>query len=216
MHLEILVEDASGLTLLETLVPKILGEQGAPHTWRLLSYKGVGNIPKGLKATGDPAARILLDRLPALLRGYAKTPGVDALVVVLDSDRRDCKDLLAELHALQADCASQSTVLFRLAIEELEAWYFGDQQAILAAYPRAKQQIFRGYAQDSICGTWEFLAEALYPGGMKAVRKSGWPLPGQLKHEWARAIGPHMDIERNQSPSFGKLRDGLRRLVQSA
>lgn len=36
----------------------------------------------------------------------------------------------------------------------------------------------------------------------------------QLKRQWAEHIAPLMDIEHNQSPSFGKLRDGLRRLVQ--
>lgn len=48
MHIEILVEDSSGQTLLETLVPKILGAQGDPHTWRIHFYKGVGRIPKTL------------------------------------------------------------------------------------------------------------------------------------------------------------------------
>jgi hypothetical protein len=70
-----------------------------------------------------------------------------------------------------------------------------------------------GYEQDSICGTWEIVADALYPGGAKKVKKEGWPLPGQLKNEWAENIGPLMDIENNASPSFCKLREGLRRLI---
>jgi hypothetical protein len=37
MHIEILVEDSSGQTLLETLVPKLLGMQGEPHSWRIHS-----------------------------------------------------------------------------------------------------------------------------------------------------------------------------------
>jgi hypothetical protein len=32
MHFEILVEDASGKLLLDSLLPKILGELGNPHT----------------------------------------------------------------------------------------------------------------------------------------------------------------------------------------
>lgn len=70
------------------------------------------------------------------------------------------------------------------------------------------------YQQDSICGTWEVLADVVYPGGFAAIKKAGWPLPGQVKHEWAKRIAPKMDVEKNVSPSFCKLRDGIRRLVQ--
>jgi len=91
MHIEFLVEDSSGEKLLAQLLPRILGEQGASHTWRLKAYKGIGRIPQGLTAKADPAKRMLLDQLPRLLQGYGKTPGIDAVVVVLDTDRRDCK-----------------------------------------------------------------------------------------------------------------------------
>jgi len=106
--------------------------------------------------------------------------------------------------------------LFRLAIEEIEAWYLGDQDALLAAYPRAKRNLLEKYEQDSACDTWELLADAVHSGGSAAIKKAGWPLPGQVKHEWAERIGPLMDPERNLSPSFGKLRDGLRRLLSDA
>ncbi|MCG5499653.1 DUF4276 family protein [Ectothiorhodospira lacustris] len=216
MHIEILVEDSSGQMLLETLVPKILGAQGDPHTWRIHFYKGIGRIPKNLNAGGDPAKRILLDQLPKLLRGYGRTPGIDAVVVVLDSDRRDCVDFLAELKALAAGCNPAPNTLFRIAVEEMEAWYFGDRQALLTAYPRAKTDVLNRYQQDSVCETWERLADAIYPGGSAAIKKAGWPLPGQVKHEWAEKIGPLLEPDQNISPSFGKLRDGLRRLAVEA
>lgn len=216
MHIEILVEDASGAKLLESLLPKLFGEQGKPHTWRVHAYKGIGRIPKNLGAGGDPAKRILLDQLPKILRGYGKTPGIDAVVVVLDSDRRDCVDFLAELKALAAGYNPVPNTLFRIAIEEMEAWYFGDQQALTTAYPKAKIDVLQCYQQDSVCGTWEKLADAIYPGGSTAIKKAGWPLPGQVKYEWAEKIGPLLDPDRNISPSFGKLRDGLRRVVAEA
>lgn len=213
MHIEILVEDRSGEQLLSILAPQLLGDFGEPHTWRIISYKGIGRIPKGLKARTDPNKRILLDQLPRLLTGYGKTPGIDAVVVVLDVDKRDCRDFLAELQRLAANCNPLPRTIFRLAIEEIEAWYLGDQKALTAAYPRARREVLDRYVQDCACNTWELLADAIYPGGSKAIKEKGWPLPGQIKHEWANTIGPSMDIANNESPSFNKLRDGFHRLI---
>ena len=137
MHIEFLVEDSSGEKLLAQLLPCILGEQGELHTWRLKAYKGIGRIPPGLTAKADPAKRMLLDQLPKLLQGYGKTPGIDAVVVVLDTDRRDCKDFLQELKSVAEGCKPAPSTLFRLAVEEMEAWYLGDREALMKAYPRA-------------------------------------------------------------------------------
>lgn len=216
MHIEVLVEDSSGERLLAQLLPQILGGQGEPHTWRLKAYKGIGRIPQGLTAKADPAKRILLDQLPRLLQGYGKTPGIDAVVVVLDTDRRDCRAFLQELQSVANQCNPAPNTMFRLAIEEMEAWYLGDRAALLKAFPRAKREVLDRYVQDSVCGTWELLADAVHGGGAAAIKKVGWPLPGQIKHEWAEKIGPFMNLHQNASPSFGKLRDGLTRLIAQA
>ncbi len=214
MHLEVLVEDSSCATLMNLLLPKLIGEFGVPNTWRVHNYRGIGRLPKDLAGHVDPTKRMLLDQLPRILRGYGRTPGIDAVVVVLDTDRRNCKELLLELVALAARCQPTPKTLFRLAIEEIEAWYFGDQAALFGAYPRAKKPIVQKYVQDSVCGTWELLADAIYSaGGSAKIKQEGWPLPGQVKHEWAQNIGSRMDPESNVSASFCKLRDGLRRLV---
>lgn len=213
MHIEVLVEDSSGERLLAQLLPHILGEQGVRHTWRLKAYMGIGRIPPGLTAKADPAKRILLDQLPRLLQGYGRTPGIDAVVVVLDTDRRDCKEFLKELKAVARRCQPAPRTLFRLAIEELEAWYLGDRAGLMQAYPRARREVLDRYVQDSVCNTWELLADAVRVGGAAAIKKAGWPLPGQIKHEWAEKIGPFMRTDQNASPSFGKFRDGLLRLV---
>jgi hypothetical protein len=213
MHIEILVEDGSGKKLLQFLLPQLLGPQGEPLTWRLHAYKGIGRIPHGLVAKADPAKRMLLDQLPRLLRGYGKTPGIDIVVVVLDSDRQSPASFLAELSAIARTCRPIQKTSFSLAIEEMEAWYFGDRNALLAAFPKAKRSVLDNYVQDSVCGTWETLADAIFPGGSQAIKSAGWPLSGQIKHEWAEKIGPFMDPDRNISPSFGKLRDGLRQLT---
>jgi hypothetical protein len=213
MHLEVLVEDSSGAKLVEALLPQIIGQLGAVHTWRVHPYRGIGRLPDGLVAKADPAKRALLDQLPRLLSGYGKTPGVDAVLVVLDNDQRDPVTFLQELEGVLDQCHPAPEAQFHLAVEEIEAWLLGDRNALLAAYPRAKKDVLNRYKQDSICGTWETLADALYPGGSLAVRKAGWPLPGQIKHEWVEQVSGCMDVETNDSPSFCRFRDELRALV---
>jgi len=213
MHIEVLVEDSSGARLVEVLLPALIGQFGSPHTWKVRRYKGLGRIPAGLSAQSDPSKRALLDQLPRLLAGFGKTPGTDAVVVVVDSDQRVCKDFLSELQSVLSRCRPAPRTLFRLAIEEVEAWLLGDREALLAAYPRAKKDVLARYRQDSVCGTWEVLADAVHVGGSVSVKKSGWPAAGRVKHEWAERIGPLMNVEQNVSPSFSKFRDGLRRLV---
>jgi len=213
MHIELLVEDSSGARLIEDVIGRILGDQSAVLTWRIHSYKGLGRLPKGLVASPDASKRILLDRLPSILRGYGKTPGVDWVVVVVDSDEKDCKIFLKELKGVVEKIIPQPQVLFRLAIEEMEAWYLGDEAAVMGAYPNADKAVLKAYKQDSVCGTWEILANAVYKGGAAAVKSIGWPMAGELKHEWAEKIAPRMDVETNLSPSFKKFRDGLREIA---
>ena len=218
MHFEFLVEDASGKILLESVVNTILGSNGAPHTYRIISYKGIGSIPKGMTGKIDVQKRILLDRLPKLLRGYGKSfQQIDAaVVVVVDLDTRECEEFKQELLGVLATCNPAPTALFRIAIEEMEAWLLGDKNAILAAYPKAKQQVLNGYVQDAICRTWELLADAIHKGGANALKKEGWPAPGRAKCEWAGNIGPHINVETNQSKSFQVFRDGVRCLAGAA
>ncbi|MCD6389644.1 MAG: hypothetical protein J7L69_09535, partial [Desulfobulbaceae bacterium] len=111
-------------------------------------------------------------------------------------------------------CNPQPKTLFRIAIEEGEAWLLGDRNAVKAAYPHAKNQPLNAYVQDSICGTWEVLADVVYPGGSQKLKKLGWPHTGQAKCEWANKIAPHFDVESNLSKSFQVFRDGIRNLMQ--
>ena len=216
MHFEILVEDSSGTRLLEHLLPKLIGPRDAPHSWRLHPYRGISRIPKNLVKEPFPAHRDLLLQLPRLLRGYVRTPGYNAVVVVCDTDRRNCAEFLEALRDVAKATGAERITMFRLAIEEVESWYLGDPKALFAAYPAAKKGLYEAYSQDSICGTWERLADIVEPGGSRAIQNAGRSAPGDVKHKWAKDIGPLMDPDRNRSPSFGKLRDGLRRLAAAA
>ena len=107
----------------------------------------------------------------------------------------------------------QPDARFCLAIEEGEAWLLGDLAAIRAAYPHAKTSVLNGYVNDSICGTWECLADAVYRGGAAALKKKGRHAVGREKSAWAENIPPHMNVEKNNSPSFAYFREKLRELT---
>ncbi len=215
MHYEVLVEDQSGAIAMGCIIPKILGSFGKPHTWRIIAYKGVGRIPKNLRGKADPSKRILLAQLPRLLKGYGKSlpKNENCVIVVADLDDRDCLKFKEELTQLLHQCNPPPRAKFRIAVEELEAWFLGDPQAILSAYPKTNKKVLKTYRQDSICGTWETLADAVFPGGAGALKKAGWPLPGKEKCKWAQDIAPHMDVEKNQSKSFQAFRDCLRTIA---
>jgi hypothetical protein len=217
MHFEILVEDQSGKKTLDILVPKILG---TGHTFRIHAYRGIGRIPKNLGRQVDASKRILLEQLPKLLRGYGKTfasyPDSDpaAVIVVCDLDDRCLKTFRHELFVILQVCDPKPETRFCIAIEEGEAWFLGDIPAIKAAYPRAKEAILNLYENDSICGTWESLANAIYPRGSKALSAKGWQAIGMAKSEWSEKISPHMDVLNNSSPSFNYFREKLLYLVE--
>ena len=213
MHFEVLAEDQSGSIALDIILRKILGATN--HTWRLHPYKGIGRIPKNLHTVPDPRKRLLLNHLPSLLRGYGQSlqPGRDCVVIVVDLDSRNCMAFKQELLGVVNTLGGGPRTLFRIAIEECEAWLLGDRSAVKAAYPRARDLVLDGYTQDSVCGTWEVLADAVHSGGSAQLKTAGYPTAGRAKCEWARRIAPHMDVEGNRSASFRVFRDGIRNLA---
>ncbi|MBN9689240.1 MAG: DUF4276 family protein [Verrucomicrobia bacterium] len=217
MHFEFLTEDQSGKVMLELLLPELLPEADG-HTFNVHFYKGIGRIPKGMRPTADANKRILLDQIPRLLAGYGKAfakygscyPA--AVIVVCDLDDRNKARFEAELKALTTNIRPCPAHAFCLAIEEGEAWFLGDPPAIRSAYPYAKTSVMKNYEQDSICGTWELLADAVYHGGSETLKKEGWRRIGQEKSNWAQNITPHMQPGQNKSPSFNQFIKTVRKL----
>ena len=216
MHFEVLVEDASGKAALDALVPKMIGGQ---HTFQVHPYKGIGRIPRNLTSSADVGHRLLLDQLPRLLRGYGKTfagytAGYESsVIVVCDLDDKCLKAFRQELFAVLNACNPKPETRFCIAIEEGEAWLLGDLDAIKAAYPKAKGGVLNRYRNDSICGTWELLADAICPGGSSGLVSSGWQAVGREKSRWSENIAPRMDVDNNASPSFQYFRRKLRELT---
>lgn len=218
MHFEILVEGQSERTALEPLLTKILGSYGNPHTWRIHKHRGIGELPANFASRPDPKNPTLLHNLPSKLRAYGKSLGDDGAVIVLVDmdDRPDCQAFKQELTDLLALCHPAPRCKFRIAIEELEAWYLGDRLALTAAYPLADAVVLDTYIQDSQCGTWEKLADAIYPGGHVALKAKGSIQCLEQKRLWARDICARMDVDTNQSPSFRCFRDAIRGYAQAA
>ena len=216
MHFEIFVEDQSEKKMLDILMPKIIGDQ---HTFRVISYRGIGRIPKDLTSSTDASKRILLNRLPNLLKGYRNTytnnpaKHSTAVIVVCDLDNKCLKTFRQELFTVLNAYNPKLETRFCIAVEEGEAWLLGDIPAIKAAYPKAKDNILNSYQNDSICGTWELLADAVFSGGSSALKNSGWQAAGREKSTWAQNIAPEMDINKNASPSFCYFRDKIRELI---
>jgi hypothetical protein len=129
MHVEFLLEEESCAAALSVLVPKIIGDRA---TWASHHFQG---------------KRDLLGKLLERLKGYSKWPLEYIRVVVLvDRDSDDCKVLKSKLEeiARRAGLVTKSAaagkrtfhVLNRIACEELEAWFLGDVEALVAAYPK--------------------------------------------------------------------------------
>jgi hypothetical protein len=215
MHFEILVEDQSGKKALDYLVPKIIGTS---HTFVVHPYKGIGRIPRDMRDAQDASRRTLLENLPKLLKGYGRTQAgrqdfPETVILVCDLDDKCLKTFLEELNGILAACNPKPETRFCFAIEEGEAWFMGDVPAVKSAYPDAKEAVLNSYVNDSICGTWEKLADAVYPGGSSALAAKGWQAIGAEKSKWAEAITPRMVVENNKSPSFCHFLEKIRELT---
>jgi len=157
----------------------------------------------------------LLGKLSDRLRAYARwLPDDWRIVVVVDRDNDDCLELKGRLEEV-ARGAGLSTrtrprhgtwqLVNRVAIEELEAWYFGDWEAVRSVYQRVAARI-RGRAafreSDAIAGgTWEAFERVL--------QKHGYFEGGLRKIEAARSIGGVLEPQRCDSPSFQAFRQAI-------
>jgi len=201
-HLEILVEEPSMEAFLRELLPRLLGED------------------QSFSVYAHQCKDDLLDKLPQRLRGYsAWLPEDWRVFVVVDRDDDDCALLKEKLERMAADAdlrtrtavaGNQSwQVANRIAIEELEAWYFGNWEAVCGAYPRVSTKVPGKAAYrdpDAIAGgTWEALERLL--------KRAGYFQNGLRKVEIAREMGRKIDWQTNGSASFRVFRDALSEAV---
>lgn len=197
--LEVLVEERSAEEALNFLLPAIV--------------PGVEFAVRPHQGKHD-----LMRKLPDRLRGYAGWPEDTRVAILLDRDKDDCVRLKESLELFATNVglptlrtvseSAEPRVATRIAIEELEAWFFGDVPALSRAFPGVPPTLGQraGYRDpDAITDTWERLERTL--------QQAGHHTSGLRKLEAAARIGAEMDVEVNQSNSFCQFRDGLRRLV---
>jgi hypothetical protein len=199
-HVEILVEEPSMETALRLLLPKLIEDL----SFEIYPYQ---------------CKQDLIANLPDRLRGYRLwLPENWRVVVLLDRDAEDCRRLKNQLEqiAISAGMKTKSTVhlepfvvVNRLAIEELEAWYFGDWAAVHSAYSRVSRTIpYKAKYRDPDAikgGTWEAFERIL--------KRAGYFNGGLRKIEAARAIAQYMTPKINRSKSFQVFRSCLGEMV---
>jgi hypothetical protein len=196
-HLVLLVEELSMEAFLRALLPRLLPPD---RTFEVHSFQGKSD---------------LLEKLQDRLRAYSQWLPFDArIVVVVDRDDDDCKKLKSRLEAAATSAKlltrSRSRgrpwqLVNRIAVEELEAWYFGDWAAVCRAYPRVPASVPKraGYRNpDAIRGgTWEAFERVL--------QRHGYFKTGLPKIEVARTIGEQITLQHSQSVSFLAFRDAI-------
>lgn len=204
MHLQFLLEDMSGEVLIHKVMTKLMSEVHS-FTYDCKSFKGIGGF-KSHGSVNDIKTNKLLSDLLIYLKGFDKCfMNYDACIfVVVDNDTRDTALFKEELEMKARQAMISTDCVFCIAVEEMEAWLLGDEQAILKAYPNARMSRYREYVQDSICGTWEVLADIVYRGGLVKLKKEcpTYREIGACKSEWANNIGHFMELNENKSPSF--------------
>lgn len=204
MYFQFLVEDSSSADLID-----ILMQNHVAHTegfsYNIKRFHGIGGFRKR-KTPKEIKTGKLLNDLEIYLPGFDKSMrGISAaLFIILDNDDKDTELFRRELEVVAKKKNISIDYIFCIAVEEVEAWLLGDRDALFQAYPNANKRNLSIYHQDSICGTWERLAEVVRPGWLKKIRKENMPYSeiGMEKSKWAREIGSYMRPENNSSPSF--------------
>ena len=176
-----------------------------------LSYLSADNtrsIPEAgaqerLSATGDNLPNViqyLKEQYPQRLEKILKT--LSMRIPRLEKVEAQKVGLITKT---SAQTNQEFQVLNRIIIEELEAWFFGDINALRQAYPKvspnlAKREAYRN--PDTIKGgTWEALERVL--------KRAGYHQGGLEKYKAASEISPHMNPSINQSKSFQVFSEGL-------
>ena len=222
MYFQFLAEDQSTKILIDHVMKKIQSNYPEKNIlWDIKFFSGIGHLSRKGTPFQQKTGKLLND-LPMYLRAFDKVlqaMNEGAIFVVLDNDKRDNQEFRRQLKNIATENMILSDLVFCIAVKEVEAWLLGDISAVESAYPNFKRAPQKKYIQDGICDTWEVLADMVYPGGLKELRKTAgyaYSEIGKAKAEWADKIGARLNIENNRSPSFQFFIRALTQRVESA
>ena len=136
--------------------------------------------------------------IPRKLKAW-REPGVH-FVVVRDNDGGDCLALKQKLANLCADAGRVDT-LVRIAVQELEAWYFGDPGALAEAFGNEQLR--------------SVTTKKRYRDPDSIIRPSAELSklePSFQKISGARKMAKYLERKNNRSQSFQIFLSGLERL----
>jgi hypothetical protein len=177
--LVILTEEESMEVTLRALLPKL-----GIADFRILTFQGVGDLERSLtrriRAWQDRNARFL---------------------VIRDNDNGDCRERKQRLLDCIGAAGGNRIAKVRIVMQELEAWFLGDPQALEAA---------------------EVLPAGARPAWLRSPEAEAQPVvrlkkldPGYGKVSGARRIAPHLDPARNAARSFNATITAIRDLAMA-
>jgi len=200
-HLEVLVEEPSAEEAMRHILPKIVAGRAS---CKIINMRNKGR---------------LLKELPKRLRAYRKQmehEGHLRILVLIDRDNDVCEHLKQRLETMAREAGLSTKtrpadnghfqVVNRIVIEELEAWFMGDIDALKSAFGSLRRAKFpKIFQYPDNGGTWERLHRFLKKNG---IYQSSYP-----KIDAARKIAPHIDLNRNRSRSFQQFCQGVEALL---
>ena len=175
-----LLEEYSMKILLEGLLPRLVPEL----TFLCISHGGKHDleksIPRKLRAWREPRVRF---------------------VIIRDNDGGDCRLLKQQLLEL-CKKGGRTDSLIRIPCQELEAWYFGQPEALEEAYPETNIKAISRQAKyrnpDAI---------------QRPSAKLASLIPEFQKVMGARRMGKLLAIEGSRSQSFNVFVTGVRQIA---
>lgn len=198
--LQVLVEGPAEVPILREILVRGF-DQTENEGFQVIQHQGRGRPPGNPLRT--PAGRTLLDQLGMRLKAAARTG--DRVLALIDNDGDDCarrKAWMTDVHARVAALspAAPPTAKFRVVMQETEAWYLADGQAIRRA--------FRGADLRRVPQHPEQVSDAA-----ESFARVVGELDTRRKVQWAEAIAPYLNLANPRANSLAAVLDAVSALL---
>ena len=185
-ELVFLLEEDSAKALLESLLPRLLADD---YPCRLIAFEGKQDLEK---------------QMIKRIRGYQNPEA--RFIVLRDQDSYpDCKKVKATLMRRCRESGKAAHCLVRIACTELETFYLADLEAVEAALE------MKGLVRHQAARKFRT------PDALASPSKELRTITGNRyeKVSGSRAIGSHLKLQNDRSPSFRNLISGIQRMASA-